>query len=60
MSNDFDRYRIKKKKKKRGHQMNNILSLYLSYKTIKILLLFYLNRIRGMDEGMRNFIIIMI
>jgi hypothetical protein len=40
--------------------MNNILSLYLSYKTIKILLLFYLNRIRGMDEGMRNFIIIMI
>ena len=47
-------------KKKKGHQMNNILSLYLSYKTIKILLLFYLNRIRGMDEGMRNFIIIMI
>jgi hypothetical protein len=57
MSNDFDRYRTKKKK---GHQMNNILSLYLSYKTIKILLLFYLNRIRVMDEGMRNFIIIRI
>ena len=58
MSNDFDRYRIKKQKK--IHQMNNILSLYLSYKTIKILLLFYLNRIRVMDEGMRNFIIIRI
>ena len=40
--------------------MNNILSLYLSYKTIKILLLFYLNSIRVMDEGMINFIIIRI
>jgi len=49
-----------KLKIKKDHQMNNILSLYLSYKTIKILLLFYLNHIRVMNEGEENFIIIRI